>query len=351
MQQHKKAPKVAVVILAYNGLNYIKQFLQTVVYTDYANLVVYVIDNCSTDEVCAYVNNNFPKVKLIQLESNEGFAGGYNTGLSQIEADYFALLNQDVEVPKNWIKPVIDAMEMDESIAIAQPKILAQKNKTIFEYAGAAGGFIDALGYPFCRGRIFDAIENDNEQYNNLIECFWASGAAFFIRANIFKTIGGFDATFFAHFEEIDLCWRVKNAGYKVIAVSDAFVYHVGGSVIDYQSPRKTFLNFRNGLVVLHKNLPVSQLFWKMPIRFFLDVVAAYRALFSGDTKTYKAIAKAHFSYLFNLKKWQKSRGISQQQVNTNKIRQANLAGIYKRSIVWDFFIKKQKQFSKLQMF
>lgn len=351
MSQHSIQPKVAVAILTYNGIAYTKQFLKSVVDSDYANLEVYVIDNHSTDGVCSYVKDNFSSVKIIELSSNEGFAGGYNTGLSQIEADYFVLLNQDVEVPKNWIQPVIDKMEIDKELAICQPKILAQKNKTAFEYAGAAGGFIDFLGYPFCRGRIFDSIENDNGQYDQPMECFWASGAAFFIRANLFKSIGGFDASFFAHFEEIDLCWRVKNAGHKIAVIPSSFVYHVGGSVIEYQSPRKTFLNFRNGLVVLHKNLPAKQLLWKLPIRFLLDVVAAYRSLLSGDIATYKAIAKAHFNYLGNLRKWQQQRKTCQKQVSLNKVSPANLTGTYYRSIVWDFFIKKKQRFTDLIKF
>jgi len=348
---HRIQPKVAIAILTYNGIAYTKQFLQGVVETDYPNFEVYVIDNHSTDEVCVYVKDNFPTVKIIELSSNEGFAGGYNTGLSQIEADYFVLLNQDVEVTKNWIQPVIDKMESDAELAICQPKILAQKNKTAFEYAGAAGGFIDVLGYPFCRGRIFESIEKDNSQYNEPVECFWASGAAFFIKANLFKSVGGFDATFFAHFEEIDLCWRVKNAGYKVAAIPNSFVYHVGGSVIEYQSPRKTFLNFRNGLVLLHKNLPVKQLLWKLPLRFLLDVVAAYRALLSRDVATYKAIAKAHFSYLGNIRKWQQQRKFCQKQVSLNKVSKPNLTGIYGRSIVWDYFIKKKQHFTDLAKF
>jgi len=351
MLPHKYAPKVAVVILAYNGLAYTQQFLNGVVETDYDNLAIYVIDNNSTDKVGAYVKDNFPTVKLIELSSNEGFAGGYNTGLGQIEADYFVLLNQDVEVPKNWIQPIIDAMEKDALLAICQPKILAQQNKTAFEYAGASGGFIDALGYPFCRGRIFESIENDEGQYNDEVPCFWASGAAFFIKAGLFKSIGGFDATFFAHFEEIDLCWRTKNAGYKIAVIPQAYVYHVGGSVIDYQSPRKTFLNFRNGLVLLHKNLPKQQLLFKLPLRLLLDVIAAYRALLNGEVKTYKAIAKAHFSYLINIKKWQKQRNISKKQVRLNKINTSNSNGIYRNSIVWDYFIKKKKLFSDLPKF
>jgi len=351
VQNQKKNPKVAVAILTYNGLNYTRQFLQSVVETEYSNLEIYIIDNHSTDGTCDYVKDKFPTVKLIELNDNEGYAGGYNTGLSQIEADYFVLLNQDVEVPVNWIKPIIEVMEKDTALAICQPKILAQKNKNLFEYAGASGGFIDTLGYPFCRGRIFDVIEEDNGQYRDSTECFWASGAAFFIRADLFKQIGGFDATFFAHFEEIDLCWRVKNAGYKVAVVPGSYVYHVGGSVIEYQSARKTFLNFRNGLVTLHKNLSITQLFWKLPFRFFLDVVAAYRALFKGDVSTYKAIAKAHFSYVGNFKKWQQKRKLAQQQISLIKIAKPNLSGIYNRSIVWDFFIKKKRHFSDLPKF
>jgi len=263
-------PHVAVVILAYNGLTYSQQFMPSIMASTYPNLSVYIIDNASNDDTVAYLKNNYPTVKLIELQNNEGFAGGYNTGLSQIEADYYVLLNQDVEVTPNWIEPVIEQMENDPLVAAAQPKILSQQNKNYFEHAGAAGGFIDALGYPFCRGRIITKVERDDGQYDDVIDCFWASGAAMFIRAKLFHQFTGFDADFFAHMEEIDLCWRLQRAGYRIQVIPQSVVFHVGGSVIAYQSPRKAYLNFRNGLVLLHKNLAGLKFLKLLPKPIFI---------------------------------------------------------------------------------
>jgi len=341
-------PHVAVVILAYNGLAYTKQFMPSVMESTYSNLSVYVVDNASDDDTVSYIKTNYPSVKLIELQNNEGFAGGYNTGLSQIEADYYVLLNQDVEVTPNWIDPIITAMENNPLVAAAQPKILAQQNKAYFEHAGAAGGFIDAFGYPFCRGRIFTDLEQDHGQYEDVVDCFWASGAAMFIRAKIFHQFKGLDADFFAHMEEIDLCWRLQRAGYRIQVVPQSVVYHVGGSVIGYQSPRKAYLNFRNGLVLLHKNLPLTSFIWKLSLRILLDVVAAYRELFTGHPQIFKAIAKAHIHYFRQWFFWQRKRKAVQQIVQLNKVGRNNRQAIYRNSIVWQYFIRKKKTFEKV---
>lgn len=339
---------VAVVILSYNGLKYTKQFMPSVLASTYANLSIYVIDNASNDGTVVYLKTHYPTVQIIELQNNEGFAGGYNTGLSQIEADYYILLNQDVEVTAGWIEPVIEQMENNYLIAAAQPKILAQKNKTYFEHAGAAGGFIDFLGYPFCRGRILKNVERDEGQYDDVVDCFWASGAAIFIRAKLFHQFTGFDADFFAHMEEIDLCWRLQRAGYCIQAIPQSVVYHVGGSVIGYLSPQKTYLNFRNGLALLHKNLPSTQLVWKMPLRILLDIVAAYRELFDGRPQIFKAIAKAHGHYFMRLFFWQKRRKATQQLIQQNEIAENNTQTIYPKSIVWQYFVIKKKRFSEI---
>jgi len=343
-------PKVAVVILAYNGLEYTKQFMPSVMASSYPELSVYVIDNASEDDTVVYLKTNYPAVKIIELQNNEGFAGGYNTGLSQIEADYYVLLNQDVEVNPNWIEPIIKAMENNHLIAAAQPKILAQQNKNYFEHAGAAGGFIDALGYPFCRGRILTDVERDDGQYDDIVNCFWASGAAMFIRAKLFHQFTGLDADFFAHMEEIDLCWRLQRAGYHIKAIPQSVVWHVGGSVIGYQSPRKAYLNFRNGLALLHKNLPATQFIWKMPLRILLDVVAAYRELLGGRPQIFRAIAKAHLHYFFRWFFWQRKRKTAKQIVQQNKIGGNNMQAIFHKSMIWGYFFRGKKRFEEMTL-
>jgi len=341
-------PHVAVVILSYNGLKYTQQFMPSVMASNYANLSVHVIDNASEDATVEYVKTHYPSVHIIELQNNEGFAGGYNIGLSQIKADYYVLLNQDVEVKPNWIEPVIAAMKKNSLIAAAQPKILAQQKKDYFEHAGAAGGFIDALGYPFCRGRILTDIEQDQGQYDEVIDCFWASGAAMFIKAKLFHQFTGFDAGFFAHMEEIDLCWRLQRAGYRIQVIPQSVVYHVGGSVIDYQSPRKAYLNFRNGLALLHKNLPLTQLIWKLPVRILLDVVAAYRELLGGRPKIFKAIAKAHLHYFVRWFFWQQKRKATQQIVHQHTVGLTNTQAIFQKSMVWQYFVRGKKRFTEM---
>ncbi len=296
-------PSVAVVILNYNGKEYLDQFIPTVIeYSPQAE--VWVIDNASTDDSVEFLRKNFLDVKLLELEGNFGYAGGYQKGLEQIEADYFVLLNSDVEVTSNWLSPMITLLENDVQIAACQPKVLSWHQRDTFEYAGAAGGFIDILGYPFCRGRVFETLEKDVGQYNDQLEVFWATGACLFIRASAFRQSGGLDADFFAHMEEIDLCWRLKMAGHKIYYTGNSVVYHVGGGTLSNSNPFKTFLNFRNSIALLLKNDAPASLWWKIPLRFTIDFLILLRFLFSGQAKHAKAVSDAHVYIVKNLSKY-----------------------------------------------
>ena len=273
-------PSVAVVILSWNGRKFLEQFLPPLLKTTYSNVSFYVADNASTDDTIKFVSENFPAVKVIQIKKNYGFAEGYNIALKEVESDYYVLLNQDVEVIPNWIEPMVKLMENDLKIAACQPKMLEFHNKNLFEYAGAAGGFLDKHIYAFCRGRFFKTTEKDVEQYNSASEIVWASGACMFIRSRLFHSIGGLDGDFFAHFEEIDLCWRLKNAGYAIMYCPDSVIYHVGGGSLPQGNPRKTFLNYRNNMSTLVKNLPSGKVLPLVFIRYFLDIISAYKSLF-----------------------------------------------------------------------
>lgn len=288
--------KVAVVILNWNGVQLLEQFLPSVVKNS-PEATVYVADNASTDNSISYVNTFFPTVKIIKNDLNLGFAGGYNEALKSVDADLFALVNSDIEVTENWLKPIITTFENEPKTAIIQPKILDYKRKEYFEYAGAAGGFIDKYGYPYCRGRIFETLEKDNGQYEDTSEIFWASGACFFIRSSVYKELKGFDADFFAHQEEIDLCWRTINKGYTIMYNSASVVYHVGGATLQQGNPNKTFLNFRNSLLMLTKNLPQKEIYSILFQRMILDGIAAIQFLLKGKTNHFLAVLKAHASF------------------------------------------------------
>jgi len=291
--------KTAVVVLNWNGKEWLEKFLPNLVNHSQV-ATVFVADNASTDDSVDYVKINFPTVKIIVNAINGGYAKGYNDVLKQINAEYFVLINSDIEVTAGWLSPIISLMDSDKQIASCQPKILNYNSKTKFEYAGASGGFIDNLGYPFCRGRIFDDLEQDKGQYNDAVEVFWATGACFFVRSNHFWELGGLDEDFFAHQEEIDLCWRLKNKGYKIMVQPKSVVYHVGGGTLNASSPFKTHLNFRNNLFMLFKNLPISYLFTTIPMRLVLDGVAALTFLNKEKGLEHVlAIAKAHFSFYF----------------------------------------------------
>ncbi|MEO3404841.1 glycosyltransferase family 2 protein [Mucilaginibacter sp. CAU 1740] len=336
-------PKVAVVILNWNGLKYLKQFLPSVLASTWPNLDIVMGDNASSDESVAFMRENYPSVRIIQNDKNYGFTGGYNRVLAQVEADYYILLNSDVEVTPNWIEPVIELMESDSLIAAAAPKIRSYAQKEYFEHAGAAGGFIDKHGYPFCRGRIFYELEKDNGQYEESGEVFWASGASLFIKKAIWDESGGFDEGFFAHMEEIDLCWRLKNMGYKVMYCAQSTIYHVGGGTLNAENPFKTYLNFRNNLLLIKKNLPFWRAFYVISLRFIMDLLALLRFLMEGKRKDAWAVSRAHQSFVVSL--FKKAKG---ERVKPKGIAEPNTKGIFRASIVWAFFVKKKTRFTDL---
>jgi GT2 family glycosyltransferase len=336
-----ESPSVAVVILNWNGKDLLEKFLPGVVNSVYGNLEIIVGDNASTDGSIAFLAANYPTIRIIRNDQNYGFAEGYRKILAQVTATYYVLLNSDVEVPSNWIQPVISLMESDPLIAAAQPKILWQKNKASFEYAGAAGGYLDMHGYPFCRGRIFDTVELDAGQYNDTREIFWASGAALFIRSDKWKEVGGLDPDFFAHMEEIDLCWRLKNLGYKVMYCPNAEVYHVGGGTLNSNNPYKTYLNFRNNLIILQKNLPLGDAYFRIFIRFFMDFIAWIHFIVEGKVDFAMAITKAHIYFFSHF--WRNAK----KRTNNQKLFLMH-TGQYRSSIVYDYFIKKIRHFSQL---
>lgn len=334
-------PSVAVVILNWNGRNFLERFLPSVIISEYENTILIVADNASTDDSVSFLQAHYPSIKIISNPVNEGFAKGYNNALKQVQADYYVLLNSDVEVTKNWIGPIISVMEKDKNIAACQPKILSFDNKNKFEYAGAAGGWIDKFGYPFSRGRVFDFCEEDNGQYDEETGIFWASGAAFFVRSPVFHESGGFDEDFFAHQEEIDLCWRMQRSGYKIVAVPSSIVYHVGGGTLPMGNSRKVYLNFRNNLLMLSKNLSFSEKIWKIPYRIVLDNISGLQAILKGDIKTFRSVQKAHFHFL--------QRKFNKKEVSfLPKKKLKNLPGVYNGSIVFDYFIQKKKTFSEI---
>lgn len=336
--------KVAVVILNWNGRSFLEHFLElTIKNTENIEAEVIVADNGSTDDSLDYLNHNFPTLRIIRLNRNYGFAEGYNLALKQVDAQYFVLLNSDVEVTPNWIKPITDTMDADPKIGACMPKLKQWHNKKKFEYAGAAGGFIDMFGYPFCRGRILDSIEEDSGQYNDACEIFWATGACFIIRAELYNQLDGLDGDFFAHMEEIDLCWRIKNRGYKIMFIPNVEVYHVGGGTLPNNSSRKIYLNYRNNLYLLYKNLPSNRLWVIILMRMCLDFVSALVYITQGKFAFYLSVVKAHWAFMFTLSKMRAKRKILQQKRVTNQT-----PHIYPRSIVYDFFIKKIKKYTMI---
>jgi len=338
-------PKTAIVILNWNGKKFLEKFLPTLVqHTNPELAEIWVIDNDSKDDSVSFLENNFSSIKLILLDKNYGFTGGYNKGLAQIKSKYYLLLNSDIEVPRNWLEPLIDLMESNESIAVCGPKLLSYHDKSMFEYAGASGGFIDKLGYPFCRGRIFETCEKDQGQYDKLSDCFWISGAALMIRSEIFNKIEGFDDDFFAHQEEIDLCWRVQNLGYRIVCEPKSYVYHVGGGTLPKSNPFKTFLNFRNNLFLIKKNLPKKSGIKVLFIRFILDHVAAWRMIFQGNIKEYFGVVKAWLHF------WFKSNSIRKKRKLLKSKSTKYLNSLYNRSIVFDYYLNKKKSFKDLKI-
>ena len=337
--------KTTIVILNWNGLGYLKMFLGTVVkYSMSRETVVCVADNGSTDGSMEWVADNFTDVKLIKLDKNYGFAGGYNLALNQLDTKYFVLLNSDIEVTEGWLQPLVSFMDNNPDVASCQPKILSYDQKDHFEYAGAAGSFIDKHGYPFCRGRIFDRIEEDTGQYDSQVDIFWSSGACMVVRYDAWEKCYGFDAGFFAHMEEIDLCWRFNKAGYRVSFIPRSVVYHVGGGSLPYDSPFKTYLNFRNSLFLLYKNLPDNKLHKVLFERKLLDGLAAVMFLLKGNFGSFRSVWKAHIDYYKNMSELRAKRKI------VKKLEVKNSKGmILNKSVVFEFYVKGNKTYKSLK--
>lgn len=324
---------IAVVILNWNGKALLEQFLPSIVkYSE--NATVYLADNASTDNSIEFVSKHFPTIKIVKNIENSGYAKGYNDALKHLDEPILCLLNSDIEVTQNWLQKILEVFNLDDSVAIVQPKILDYKNKSHFEYAGAAGGFIDKYGYPYCRGRIFDSIEEDKGQYNDYIDIFWASGACFFIRNDVFKSLNGFDETYFAHMEEIDLCWRAFNKNHQAKYVGSSTVYHVGGATLSNTNPKKTYLNFRNSLFTLVKNTD-KNVFIRTIVRMKLDGLAAVRFLLQLKPNYFLAVLRAHISFYKNLPSILKKRRELPKRPKYFE----------KSSIVWSYFIQKKKIF------
>ncbi|MET2984990.1 glycosyltransferase family 2 protein [Aureibaculum conchae] len=332
--------KIAVVILNWNGKQLLEQFLPAMLEYSIDEADIYVADNNSPDDSVEFVKANFPKVKIIQNKVNGGYAKGYNDALQHIDADIFALVNSDIEVTKDWLKPIISEFKRSQETVAVQPKILDFKDQSKFEYAGAGGGYIDFFGYPYCRGRIFSDLETDNGQYNDTKEIFWASGACFFIRKEVYHQLNGFDEDYFAHQEEIDLCWRIQNEGYRIKYVGTSNVYHVGGATLDQANPRKTYLNFRNSLFSILKNVPKRYLILVILLRLKLDAWAGLKFLVELKPKHTWAIVKAHFSFYWNLRKFLKKR----RKITHKK---ANYYHCF--SVVWQYYILRRKTFGEIK--
>lgn len=336
---------VAIVILNWNGKKLFDTFLPSVIKNSQnPGVEIYVADNGSTDDSIACLIDNYPQVKLIVLQHNYGFAEGYNRAMKYVDADYYVLLNSDVEVTPGWLEPCISLLKSDEDIAVVQPKILSYAKPHQFEYAGAAGGYIDKFGYPFCRGRILNRTEPDIGQYNSISSIFWASGACMFIKAGIFNRADGFDGNFWAHMEEIDLCWRLKNQGYKILYQPASTVFHLGGGTLPYSSPQKIYLNFRNNLFMLYKNLPKDQFHRILLSRIVLDQIAALKFLAGLYFSGFSAISKAHLSFLANLPSLFRKR----RKLKKNRIVSKH-PEIYPKSIMWKFYIQRRRNFLKLK--
>jgi GT2 family glycosyltransferase len=330
---------IAIVILNWNGQKLLEQFLPSVVDFSSKEATIYIADNASTDSSINYVKSSFPSIKIIENDINGGYAKGYNDALQSIDADIYCLLNSDVEVTKNWLKPIISVFKSEKNTAIIQPKLLDFKNKTKFEYAGAAGGFVDLFGYPYCRGRVFNHLETDKGQFNDVEEIFWASGACLFVRAKIYRQLEGFDEDYFAHQEEIDLCWRTQNIGYKIKYVGSSLVYHIGGATLQQSNPHKTYLNFRNSLLNVVKNIPKKWFLFVIFSRLLLDGIAGIKFIIELRPIHTWAIIKAHYSFYKNFNKFLKKRKklLKKEDYNLHT------------SIVWQYFALGRKKFHQLK--
>lgn len=335
----------AIVILNWNGEKYLQQFLPILTkYTPDTDVEIIVADNASTDSSLQVMKDYFPAIRTIVLDRNYGFAGGYNKALEQVDADYYVLLNSDVEVTDNWLSPMLNFMNENENVAACQPKIRSYYNRTSFEHAGASGGFIDQYGFPFCRGRVFGVVEEDKGQYDDYIDVFWATGACLMVRSKVFWKVGGLDSEFFAHMEEIDLCWRLKSRGYRVVCVPGSIVYHIGGGTLHVDSPHKIYLNFRNNLLLLYKNLPTDLLRRTMFWRRIFDYSAAFQFILTGKFQNAKSIFRARSDYKKMLPDFLEKR-------NENILYSTNLniAEIYLDSIVFSYFLKNKRTYNSLK--
>ena len=336
--------KVSVVILNWNGVVMLQKFLPKVVdYSANLNIEICVADNASTDDSCTWLEAHCPDVRLIKLDKNYGFADGYNKALQQVEAEYVVLLNSDVEVTPHWLEPLVEYMDAHPEVAACQPKIRSERNKVLFEYAGAAGGYLDKYGYPFCRGRIFDVVEEDKGQYDTIRPVFWATGAALFIRLKDYREAGGLDGRFFAHMEEIDLCWRLRSRGRGIVCIPQGTVYHVGAATLKKENPHKTFLNFRNNLLMLYKNLPEKELKNVMFVRGVLDGVAAFVFLLKGEKEAARAVLQAR-------KEFKRIRPdfVASRAENLEKAVTVVIPERVEYSILWKFHAEGKKFFVSL---
>ena len=335
--------KVAIVILNWNGEKMLRKFLPSVIENS-SQTHIYVADNASTDGSLAMLEEQFPQVRRIVFDRNWGFAEGYNKALADVESEYYVLLNSDVETPPRWLEPLVDFMDSHGDVAACQPKLLSESERDKFEYAGASGGFIDRYGYPFCRGRVFDVVENDNGQYDDVCDIFWATGACLIIRSEDYWKVGGLDGRFFAHNEEIDLCWRLHLMGRRICCIPKSYVYHVGGGTLPKGNPRKTYLNFRNNLTMLYKNLPESELRKAMIVRWLLDYVAAWHTLLlNGNFGDFKAIYKARHSF----RRWKKDFNDDRKRIQSTAV-SSDISERREVSILWQYYVKRYKFYSDL---
>lgn len=336
--------KLAIVILNWNGAKMLRTYLPSVLRYSRDEATVFVADNASTDDSLQLLREQFPEVKLILLEKNWGFADGYNKALEQVDAEYYLLLNSDIEVTEHWLTPLIAYMDTHQDVAACQPKLLSVAEKDHFEYAGACGGYLDRLGYPFCRGRVFDTVERDEGQYDHQADVLWATGAALFVRARIYKDVGGLDGRFFAHSEEIDMCWRIRLRGYRIVCLPESVVYHVGGGTLPKSNPMKTFLNFRNNLTMLYKCLSEKELKLVMRRRWWLDYLAAWEMLLLKRNKgDFVAVYKARRAF----KRWRHDFDADREQIQQGRV-EKDIPEQRPFSLLWQYYVKGKKHFSDL---
>lgn len=345
MEPNQHIPRVAIALLSYNSLPLVQRFLplicETTKHVD--DCAIWLIDNASTDGTGDWVREHLPNVQIYTITENHGFTGGYTEALPHIPARNYVLISSDIEVTPGWLEAGLELLESSDTIAAVQPKVMSYDRRDEFEYAGAAGGYIDFLGFPFCRGRLVNSVEKDEGQYDNEQEIFWASGACLFIKADLFHQAGGLDNDFFAHMEEIDLCWRLKNMGYRIVFQPKAKIYHMGGYVIQYGSPAKIFRNHRNNLIMLLKNGEASKIWWKIPFRLVLDYVAFVKMLLDGNPKASMAVIKAHWQFVTQFPKWYRKR-TEVHRLFTER----NRYGICPKSLVWQFFARGKRTFPEL---